>query len=70
MKTLGRITGRDFSGPVPIIKAPTPPPIPEPTADDKSEPETPLAVRKRSRSRVLPSMEGVQIIGDADSYDA
>ncbi len=70
MKTLERVTGRDFSGPVPIIKAPTPPPVPEPTADDKSEPGTPRAVRKRSRSRALSSTEGVQIIGDADSYDA
>ncbi|KAJ6575330.1 hypothetical protein B0H19DRAFT_934309 [Mycena capillaripes] len=70
MKTLERLTGRDFSGPVPIIKAPTPPPVPEPGPDDKSEPETPHVVRKRSRSRALASTEGVEIIGDADSYDA
>ncbi|KAJ6503321.1 hypothetical protein C8R47DRAFT_1007395 [Mycena vitilis] len=69
MQTLTRITGRDFSGPVPIIKAPTPPPVPEPSAEDRSEPGTPHKVRKRSRSRALSSMEGVEIIGDADSYD-
>ena len=69
MKTLGRLTGRDFSGPTPIIKAPTPPPIPEPAADAQSEPETPHVIRKRSRSRTAAlSTEGVQIIGDADSY--
>ncbi|KAJ7651740.1 hypothetical protein DFH06DRAFT_1134940 [Mycena polygramma] len=69
MQTLTRITGRDFSGPVPIIKAPTPPPVPEPSAEDRSEPGTPHVVRKRSRSRALSSMEGVEIIGDADSYE-
>ncbi|KAJ7751278.1 hypothetical protein DFH07DRAFT_532070 [Mycena maculata] len=66
MKTLTRLTGRDFSGPVPIIKAPTPPPIPDPA---EGESETPLIVRKRSRSRTAPATEGVQIIGDADTYD-
>ncbi|KAJ7492417.1 hypothetical protein FB451DRAFT_1218231 [Mycena latifolia] len=69
MKTLGRLTGRDFSGPVPVIRVPTPPPVPESAPQAEQEPETPL-VRKRSRSRTLPSTEGVQIIGDADSYDA
>ncbi|KAJ7897071.1 hypothetical protein B0H14DRAFT_2494789 [Mycena olivaceomarginata] len=68
MKTLTRLTGRDFSGPTPIIKAPTPPPLPEPAADAPSEPETFHVVRKRSRSRTAPSMEGVQILGDAESY--
>ncbi|KAF8215998.1 hypothetical protein K438DRAFT_2008236 [Mycena galopus ATCC 62051] len=68
MKTLGRLTGRDFSGPTPIIKAPTPPPVPEPSADAQTEPQTSHVVRKRSRSRTALPMEGVQIIGDADSY--
>ncbi|KAJ7246315.1 hypothetical protein B0H12DRAFT_1021378 [Mycena haematopus] len=69
IKTLGRLTGRDFSGPTPIIKAPTPPPIPEPSEDARTELETPHVVRKRSRSRTaLPSTEGVTVIGDADSY--
>ncbi|KAJ7110002.1 hypothetical protein C8R44DRAFT_801142 [Mycena epipterygia] len=70
MNTLGRLTGRDFSGPVPVIRVPTPPPIPDPDTQVQSEAETPLVVRKRSRSRTLPSAEGVQIIGDADTYDA
>ncbi|KAJ6504407.1 hypothetical protein DFH09DRAFT_1201570 [Mycena vulgaris] len=71
MKTLGRLTGRDFSGPVPVIRVPTPPPAPDPDIQAQQEGETtPRAVRKRSRSRTAPSTEGVQIIGDADSYDA
>ncbi|KAJ7446443.1 hypothetical protein B0H11DRAFT_2084755 [Mycena galericulata] len=70
MKTLTRLTGRDFSGPVPIIKAPTPPPAADPATQTDPESETPLVVRKRSRSRTAPSTEGVQIIGDADTYDA
>ncbi|KAJ7161364.1 hypothetical protein C8R43DRAFT_1233619 [Mycena crocata] len=70
IKTLTRLTGRDFSGPVPIIRVPTPPPVPIPDDQAQSEAETPVAVRKRSRSRTLPSTEGVQIIGDANSYEA
>ncbi|KAK7064052.1 HTH myb-type domain-containing protein [Favolaschia claudopus] len=69
MSTLARLTGRDFSGPTPIIKMPTPPPAPEPTSDKESEPgpATPRRKRSRSRSRTA-ALEGVQIIGDADSY--
>lgn len=28
MQTLSRMTGKDFSGPTPVIKAPTPPQLP------------------------------------------
>ncbi|KAJ7170087.1 hypothetical protein C8R46DRAFT_223075 [Mycena filopes] len=72
MQTLGRLTGRDFTGPTPIIRVPTPPPAPDPGTQSDAENQTSFAVRKRSRSRsrTAPSMEGVQIIGDAESYDA
>ncbi|KAJ7103320.1 hypothetical protein B0H15DRAFT_874772 [Mycena belliarum] len=70
MKTLSRLTGRDFSGPVPVIRVPTPPPPPDPATQEEREVDTRAVVRKRSRSRALASTEGVQIIGDADSYDA
>lgn len=29
MQTLSRMTGKDFSGPAPIIKSPTPPRLPD-----------------------------------------
>ncbi|KAJ7040399.1 hypothetical protein C8F04DRAFT_1083465 [Mycena alexandri] len=70
MQTLGRLTGRDFTGPTPIIRVPTPPPAPDPGTQSEPENQAPFAARKRSRSRTAPSMEGVQIIGDAESYDA
>ncbi|KAF7307099.1 HTH myb-type domain-containing protein [Mycena indigotica] len=71
MDTLARLTGRDFSGPTPIIKMPSPPPVPEKgVAEPPMEPETPGTVRKRSRSRSrrLSASDGVEIIGDAASY--
>ncbi|KAJ7070835.1 hypothetical protein C8F01DRAFT_1108019 [Mycena amicta] len=69
MNTLSRLTGRDFSGPTPVIKMPSPPPAPDKSADPGMEPETPATVRKRSRSRPLPAADGVEIIADAASYN-
>ncbi|KAJ7225263.1 hypothetical protein GGX14DRAFT_419864 [Mycena pura] len=68
MQTLARLTGRDFSGPTPIITAPTPPPMPDQNMEPEPQPET-SAARKRSRSRTIPSAEVEQIIGDADTYN-
>ncbi|KAF7303257.1 HTH myb-type domain-containing protein [Mycena kentingensis (nom. inval.)] len=67
--TLGRLTGRDFSGPTPIISAPSPPPVPTESVEPM-EPETPASRRKRSRSRSRPlsAADGVEIIGDAETY--
>nr|GAT48459.1 predicted protein [Mycena chlorophos] len=72
MNTLTRLTGKDFSGPTPIIKVPSPPPAMDKDADPPIEPETPATVRKRSRSRALSAAstgDGVEIIGDVASYN-
>ncbi|KAJ6621151.1 hypothetical protein B0H10DRAFT_1018693 [Mycena sp. CBHHK59/15] len=67
IQTLGRVTGKDFSGPVPVIRMPTPPPMPDPATQQGVEKS--VVVKKRSRSRTLPSTDGVEIIGDAETYD-
>ncbi|KAF5352632.1 hypothetical protein D9756_005999 [Leucocoprinus leucothites] len=75
MKTLERMTGKDFSGPVPEIRAPPPPVIQhEPSreqenVDENNSHTTPTKqVKKRSRSRTVGvPEEGVVIVGDVDS---
>jgi len=75
MKTLERMTGKDFSGPVPEIRAPPPPVIQlEPSQERGSAEEmTSRAtlmkqVKKRGRSRTagIPE-EGAVIVGDIDN---
>ncbi|KAJ3573051.1 hypothetical protein NP233_g2683 [Leucocoprinus birnbaumii] len=75
MKTLERMTGKDFSGPVPEIRAPPPRVIqPEPTREQEessSNAAPAKQVKKRSRSRTagVPE-EGVVIVGDVDTIQA
>ncbi|KAF9532129.1 hypothetical protein CPB83DRAFT_760197 [Crepidotus variabilis] len=81
MKTLSRMTGKDFSGPVPEITGPPPPPAPQldPPAipDNATQNETPrsepeiLPTKKRSRSKSSGGTDGdVVIIGQADGFNA
>lgn len=75
MKTLERMTGKDFSGPVPEIRAPPPPQIvqPEPTrqpdnTEDSNAQKAPTKqVKKRSRSKTVGPEDGVVIVGNIDS---
>jgi transcription factor TFIIIB component B'' len=57
MQTLSRMTGKDFSGPVPVIRA-KPPPNLEPSIPDTESAS--IAVRKQSRTPgpTKPSKEG------------
>lgn len=71
---LSQMTGKDFSGPTPQIRAATPLTMTE--AEPQSTPQarastTPAPVRKRSRSRTSNSAlnDGVQIIGNADTFE-
>ncbi|CAK5264512.1 unnamed protein product [Mycena citricolor] len=73
IKSLTSITGRDFSGPVPVFRIPTPPPV-APKESQSVEPEgRGSSVRKRSRSRSKARQsgaeEGLEILGDIDSYE-
>lgn len=65
MQTLTRMTGKDFSGPPPIIKAPTPPPVPDEQLGDAGDAEEENTVaRKQSRT---PAGDGSEeIIGLVD----
>ncbi|KAL0581645.1 hypothetical protein V5O48_000346 [Marasmius crinis-equi] len=83
MKTLSRMTGKDFSGPTPQIAVPTPPPpppAPEPSSDQQGNSHTSAdrgrkdkpgnnSSTKRSRSRTAAVVEdGVEVLGDVDGY--
>lgn len=73
MKTLARMTGKDFSGPVPEICVPSHP-IPTATAFQEGiESQVDVAprqhVKKRSRSKSQCGIEnGVVVIGNADTF--
>ncbi|KAK0466460.1 uncharacterized protein EV420DRAFT_1617698 [Desarmillaria tabescens] len=71
MGTLSRMTGKDFSGPVPEISAPSTPAVP--VAERQSAPDAPThttpTVRKRSQSRKPAVTDDIQIVGQADSFD-
>ena len=81
MKTLARMTGKDFSGPTPEIAVPTPaPPPPQQNLDqqqnvnsttDRGRKDKPgnSSNTKRSRSRTAAIVEaGVEVLGDVDGY--
>ncbi|CAA7265938.1 unnamed protein product [Cyclocybe aegerita] len=75
VKTLSRMTGKDFSGPVPEIRAPPPPPqiaAPEVEEDDAATqnegPSRPTKKRSRSKSQGLNDSD-VVVIGDAANFD-
>ncbi|KAL1708332.1 hypothetical protein EV121DRAFT_277296 [Schizophyllum commune] len=69
MQTLSRITGKDFSGPTPEIRAPTPPPQLPVDGSPRSSPEvSKLKVKKRGRSKSALN-DGVEVIGNIDDYD-
>ncbi|KAI5897825.1 uncharacterized protein SCHCODRAFT_02565147 [Schizophyllum commune H4-8] len=69
MQTLSRITGKDFSGPTPEIRAPTPPPQLPVDGSPRSSPEVSKPkVKKRGRSKSALN-DGVQVIGSIDDYD-
>lgn len=73
METLARMTGKDFSGPVPEIRVPSRSmPTAAPSQED-IDPQTDVAprqhVKKRSRSKSQGGVEnGVVIVGDADTF--
>ena len=69
MQTLSRITGKDFSGPTPEIRAPTPPPQLPVDGSPRSSPEVSKAkIKKRGRSKSALN-DGVEVIGNIDDYD-
>ncbi|KIM47776.1 hypothetical protein M413DRAFT_22382 [Hebeloma cylindrosporum] len=73
MKTLSRMTGKDFSGPVPEIRAPPSMPVVPPSEELPTETNSILSTShtiKRSRSKSQGVTEsGVVIIGDAENFE-
>jgi transcription factor TFIIIB component B'' len=61
------MTGKDFSGPAPVIKAPTPPQVEEATNKDASEYSgTPSTVKACKQSRVSGALSKEEIIGNVE----
>ncbi|KAF5323319.1 hypothetical protein D9611_005686 [Ephemerocybe angulata] len=61
---LSLMTGKDFSGPTPEIRAPSTPAVPPPTEEEPSEPVAAAPTKKR---RTKASDDGLVIVGDANS---
>lgn len=70
METLSRMTGKDFSGPCPEIRAPTPRPqaIPPPSGESTAPAsDLPAPKAKRRRTKSSGGDDGVVIVGDIGS---
>ena len=68
IQTLARMTGKDFSGPVPTIKAPTPLRMVEDVLPVQQR-EGP-GVRKKSRTPGLrPVNDAEEVLGDVENYE-
>ncbi|KAH8119876.1 hypothetical protein DFH11DRAFT_1685346 [Phellopilus nigrolimitatus] len=68
MQTLSRLTGRDFSGPTPEIRAPE---IPTLAEEPQGEPTPEQPARKtRKKSRTPCTTDDVEVMGDVETFDA
>lgn len=67
MQTLSRMTGKDFSGPTPEIRAPTPLTLAE-KADAPNPEASTTDIRKKSRTPHLNS-GGEEIVGAVADFD-
>lgn len=72
MQTLSRLTGKDFSGPTPEIRAPEMPTLTEPTEATGRETTEPEKItrpaRKKSRTPSV-AESGVEVLGDVETFD-
>lgn len=66
---LSLMTGKDFSGPTPEIRAPSRPTIPPPVAEEQAEPthSEPAPAPKARRTKRSGTEEGLMIVGDAST---
>ena len=64
------MTGKDFSGPTPEIRAPTP--VRSTELEQVEEPESPPALRVKRKKSKTPSVRDadVEIVGDIDEVTA
>jgi len=71
MATLSRMTGKDFSGPVPEICVPTPQPVVdfvEAAAEENALATDPVRDPVRKKPKKSAPNDGAMIIGEADSF--
>lgn len=67
MTTLSRMTGKDFSGPVPEIRAPIPQIEVDPEYTRKS-PLPEITQKKRRGRKKASGDDGAIVVGDAESF--
>lgn len=72
IQTLSRLTGKDFTGPTPEIRAPVLPrlaePINEPSANNSTA-ELSREKRGRKKSRTPSAAGDAEVLGDIDSFE-
>lgn len=68
MNTLSRMTGKDFSGPTPEIRAPAVLSLSEVEQPETSTPTPGHRVRKKS-STPRAANDGVEVLGDVSLFD-
>lgn len=70
IQTLARMTGKNFSGPVPVIKAPTPLKMVEDDHPPQQRQDiTPVLKKKSHTPGLQPASEGEEVLGDVDDYE-
>jgi hypothetical protein len=67
VQTLSRMTGKDFSGPIPEIRAPAPQITSESQDLDNNDSTIHTAEKRNSRRKT--TLAGGQVIGDAETFD-
>jgi transcription factor TFIIIB component B'' len=75
MDTLSRLTGKDFSGPTPVIRAPTPLMLVDDPATKENDPSgavkssTPAPSKsKRKKGKTAALAPDEEIVGSADTF--
>ncbi|THH09611.1 hypothetical protein EW145_g1896 [Phellinidium pouzarii] len=69
MQTLSRLTGKDFSGPTPEIRAPKVATLVEESQEVQAEPEElPRKIRTRQKKSRTPAAD-VEVVGDVETFD-
>ncbi|EPQ60383.1 hypothetical protein GLOTRDRAFT_67965 [Gloeophyllum trabeum ATCC 11539] len=71
MQTLSRLTGKDFSGPTPEIRAPTPLTLAETETNNQSETGTNNTVKRKRKSSTTPGIpsDGEEVMGTVEDYE-
>lgn len=68
IQTLSRLTGKDFSGPTPEIRVPTPPVLALPVDNTDQQQPQQKAKKSHKKNRTPGTSDGEEIVGTADSF--